>query len=202
MTYSRTHKRFSELLKKPDALTNPEKYLGPNYQDVLNFWIYLDTLSYLEKREIVERYYALNDYVRHYAIDAAWNATKVVVGEDFRRAAWRAACDVTGCNVFCDATYEIIGHHKLEEPSKPLLSYSLSSPHLSDCLGEEIVNFLASGGILSIINEIRDSYSLNRSENIRRAMALFFIAKKEQQKGNRLAIIDSDGNIIADIHSF
>jgi hypothetical protein len=51
MTYSKIHQKFSKRLKEPDALTNPGKYLGPNFQAVLDFWFYLDTLSELEKKK-------------------------------------------------------------------------------------------------------------------------------------------------------
>jgi hypothetical protein len=92
---SKTHKRFSELLNQPDALTNPEKYLGPNWEDVLNFWIYLDTLSDKEKEEMAQSYWALDEEVRVSAIDTARDAAGEVVGLRFRYAAWRAAYDVT-----------------------------------------------------------------------------------------------------------
>jgi hypothetical protein len=115
MTYSKIHQNFSQRLNQPEALTNPEKYLGPNYQDVLNFWIYLDTLSEQEREEIAERYYALDDNVRDCAIDDARDAAGKVVGENFRNAAWF----VTGWGVFGYATWELIGIQKLEEQSKP-----------------------------------------------------------------------------------
>jgi hypothetical protein len=113
MTYSKTHKRFSKRLNKPEALTNPEKYLGPNYQDVLNFWIYVETLSEQEKQEMLQRYLALDDNVHYSAWYAAWDAAIEVVGEDFRFAAWLAAVTVTRWRVFGDATEELIAHHKL-----------------------------------------------------------------------------------------
>jgi hypothetical protein len=122
MTYSKTHKRFSELLNQPDALTNPEKYLGPNYQDVLNFWIYVDTLSDEEKNEMWRLYWSLNCDVRNSAFVAAMDAAAEVVGEKFRNAAWDAAVDVTGWFIFGDATCELIVHHKLIEQNKTPLA--------------------------------------------------------------------------------
>jgi hypothetical protein len=120
MTYSKIHKRFSERLNQPAALTNPEKYLGPNWEDVLNFWIYLDTLSAEEKEEMDNHYWDLDDNVRLFAIDDARNAAEEVVGLDFRYAACLAAHDVTRVIVFGYATYELIGHHKLLEQDKTL----------------------------------------------------------------------------------
>ncbi len=67
---------------------------------------------------------------------------------------------------------------------------------------EERVEFRASGGLLQILNELRDTYSLSRSESIRRAVALFFIAKREQRKGHRLAVIDKEGNVVSEVYSF
>jgi hypothetical protein len=122
MKISKIHQRFSERLNKPEALTNPGKYFGPNWEDVLNFWIYVDGLSNLEKKEIVERYYSLDSKVRNSVWFAARDAAEEVVGEDFRYAAWLAACDVTGWWVFGDATSELIVHHKLLEQNKTPLA--------------------------------------------------------------------------------
>jgi hypothetical protein len=118
MTYSKIHQKFSEHLKNPNVLTNPAKYLGPNYQDVLNFWIYLDSLSEHEREEMGKRFWDLDGDVRISAIITASDAAIEVVGEDFRYAAWCAAYDVTGRGVFGDATLELITHHKLIEQYK------------------------------------------------------------------------------------
>jgi hypothetical protein len=109
MDYSKIYRRFSEDLNNPVVLTNPAKYLGPNWENVLNFWIYLDSLSEQEIKEMDNLYWALDDDARESAIIASRDAADDVVGEDFRYAAWWAACDVTGCDVFCDATWELIG---------------------------------------------------------------------------------------------
>jgi hypothetical protein len=118
MTYSKIHQKFSEHLEQPDALKNPEKYLGPNYQDVLNFWIYLDTFNDEERKEMSDRYRALDEHVRFSAYYSARRAADAVVGWEFRSAAWRAAHDVTGWGVFGFATEELITHHKLLEQYK------------------------------------------------------------------------------------
>jgi hypothetical protein len=120
MTYSKIHQKFSKILKNPDALTDPENYLGPNWEDVLNFWIYVDGLSNLEKREIVERYYSLDYNERDCAIDVASDAADEVVGKKFSDAAWNVAWFVTGWGVFGEATLELITHHKLLEQNKTL----------------------------------------------------------------------------------
>jgi hypothetical protein len=129
MFYSKPHQAFSDRLNNLDVLKNPAKYLGPNYQDVLNFWIYLDTLSDEEREEMNDCYLALDNIVRVSAFVAARDAAEGVVGEEFRRAAWRpawnAAYDVTGRVVFGTATMELITHHKLLEQDKTPTSLPL-----------------------------------------------------------------------------
>jgi hypothetical protein len=45
MSYSKVHLRFANYYPdNPDTLTNPEKFLGPNWETVLNYWKYLDKL--------------------------------------------------------------------------------------------------------------------------------------------------------------
>jgi hypothetical protein len=122
MTYSKIHQNFSQRLNQPDALTDPEKYLGPNWKDVLNFWIYLDSLSDQEKEELWQRYWVLDFKVREFAIIASRDAAEEVVGLRFRIAAWYAADVVTGRVVFGYATYELIAHHKILEQYKTPLA--------------------------------------------------------------------------------
>jgi hypothetical protein len=55
MNYSNLHRVFASKLydnyydNEQYVLENPEKYLGPNYKEVLNFWFYKESLS-VEKR--------------------------------------------------------------------------------------------------------------------------------------------------------
>ena len=67
---------------------------------------------------------------------------------------------------------------------------------------EERVEFRASGGLLEILNQLRSAHGLSRSEAIRRAVTLFFIAKREQGRGLRLAFVDDNGNVASEVHSF
>jgi hypothetical protein len=120
MKISKIHQAFSERLKNPDVLTNPEKYLGPNWEDVLNFWIYVDTLSDEEKKEIDERYWALDFIVKYSTNYVARDAAKVVVGKDLL-----AACCVMGWVVFRHATLELFVHHKLLEQNKTPLALKI-----------------------------------------------------------------------------
>jgi hypothetical protein len=121
---SKAHQKFSELLNKPKALTNLAKYLGPNWEDVLNFWIYVEGLSEQEKEEMRQRYRALDGNVRISAYFAVSVAAKEVVGWEFRDAAFYAAYDtaydVAEWGVGGRATLELIAHHKLLEQNKTL----------------------------------------------------------------------------------
>jgi hypothetical protein len=121
MKISKSHRRFSEDLKDPKALTNPEDFLGPNWEDVINFWLYVDTLSESEISKIGDRYYALDYIVRGSALDASSVAAGHVVGMKTKAAAWRVALYLTNDSfywVFGDATWELIGSHKLLEQGK------------------------------------------------------------------------------------
>jgi hypothetical protein len=55
MNYSTTHKRFGELSSNPEALTNPQDFLGPNYETVLNFWWTMDSLTETQWNEVARR---------------------------------------------------------------------------------------------------------------------------------------------------
>jgi hypothetical protein len=52
MSHSKLHKQFAYSLNdvysinEQDVLDYPEKYLGPNYREVLNFWFYRESLYY------------------------------------------------------------------------------------------------------------------------------------------------------------
>jgi hypothetical protein len=113
MKISKIHQRFSDLLKEPRALTNPEDFLGPNWEDVINFWLYVDGLSYAEKQKMGERFWALDGDVITAATASAVGAAEEVVDYGVSGATW----DAPG-SVFAYATYELIGYHKIIEQGK------------------------------------------------------------------------------------
>jgi hypothetical protein len=91
MKTSKTHQRFAYLLGNQRALDCPEEFLGPNWRDVLNFWLYLDTLS-LDQFAIV-RVESVNLFAKY--------------GDSVWRSAWNAACNTTNvaiCNRIFMAT--------------------------------------------------------------------------------------------------
>ncbi len=118
---SKTHQKFSDRLKEPKALTNPEDFLGPNWRDVINFWLYFDTLNEEEIDKIGKSYWVLEKDVLKSAEDAAWDSSEEVVGLKVRSAACWAAYVVTDLVVFDFATNELICHHKLLEQNKTLV---------------------------------------------------------------------------------
>ena len=109
---SKTHKSFSKRLNNPRVLTNPEEFLGPNYKDVLKFWMILDELSEEQLRVIEDRYDAFineNHSKWSKATDLACEASWEVVGEDYTYYAGYAAYVVTKSRAAYWATREIIG---------------------------------------------------------------------------------------------
>jgi hypothetical protein len=122
MKISKTHQRFSDRLKEPRALTNPEDYLGPNWKTVLNFWLYVDGLSEYDKKVINYSYWALDVDLRGSALITVRDAPDKVVGDGIGFSAWCAVYNVTNLSyVFAYATYELIAKHKLLEQGKSLV---------------------------------------------------------------------------------
>jgi hypothetical protein len=121
MKISKTHRRFSKELEDPKILTNPEDFLGPNWEDVINFWLHLDGLSWSKKLKMNNSFLALEDNVRMSARVASLGAAKEVVGEDVRYAAHCVNC----LSIFGYATLELIAQHKLLEQGKTLTALPL-----------------------------------------------------------------------------
>jgi hypothetical protein len=99
-----------------DVLTNPEKYLGENYQAVMKFWWYMDSLTETQWTEVARRYRALDpatvDAAKYAARSAVWDAAWSAAGDAARYAAWDAAGDAAGSAAEYAAgyaTYELMG---------------------------------------------------------------------------------------------
>jgi len=108
MKISRTHQRLSKELKNPEVLTNPEPFLGPNWETVLRWWLYWESLTYEQKDELYRRWFAIDRETRNRAWDLARNATIEVIGEVNRIAVY--------CSTLYPAiTYELIAMHLLFE---------------------------------------------------------------------------------------
>jgi hypothetical protein len=53
--YSKTHQKYAEIMSNENILSHPEDFLGSNYEAVLNFWTFLDSLSEEQWKEVRKR---------------------------------------------------------------------------------------------------------------------------------------------------
>jgi hypothetical protein len=108
MKISKTQQRLSRELNNPEVLTNPEPFLGPNWETVLRWWLYYESLTDEQKEELYRRYFAIDDDTRNHAWDLAHDATIEVIGKDNGWAVlWVAP--------YSPITYELIAMHLLFE---------------------------------------------------------------------------------------
>jgi hypothetical protein len=126
---SNSHKHFSESLNNPRVLENPEEFLGPNFESVLNFWLILDDLSQEQWRVVKERYDAFhNDNYSEWS-----RASKLAVDTSIEVVGWKCADNlgwaaylVTKSNAAHWATHELIAMHKiLEDQQNPLTLFQM-----------------------------------------------------------------------------
>jgi hypothetical protein len=110
MTYSKTQQRLSNYLKNTEVLTNPQKFLGPNWETVLRWWLYEESLTDGHRNELDRRYEAIDYDTRDRAWDLANKTATKVIG-------WYNSCAVWYVVSYPTAlTYELIALHKLENP--------------------------------------------------------------------------------------
>ena len=126
---SKTHQLFSDSLRILGVLESPEDFLGPNYKEVLNFWLILDELSEEQLRVVKERYSAFYNENRselRKAANLAWETAEEVVGVTYANEASCATYDVTISDVACRVTPELIAMHKiLEDHQQPLTFFEM-----------------------------------------------------------------------------
>ncbi len=116
MKTSKTHQRFANLLRNQIALENPGQFLGPNWKEVLNFWLYLDTLSE-EQLDIVDSQYRAFDLKD---TDSVWCLARNAASEVTSRHISNCVYVSTLGQGAPAATLELIGSHKILEQGKPL----------------------------------------------------------------------------------
>jgi hypothetical protein len=121
MKISKAHKSFTRRLNKQDILNHPEQYLGPNWEAVINFWLYLETLSKDQLKVVKERYLDLSQEERNVAYGRVSNAARATTKYD-KYAGYAAYAAIRGVYSSCfvynaagDVTYELIGLEKLLE---------------------------------------------------------------------------------------
>jgi hypothetical protein len=110
MKISTTHKKFADRLWDQPVLEYPERFLGPNWKNVLNFWIYLDTLSAEDTDIIHMRYLVLGEDAIVYAENHDWKAARDTIGFTYADA----TCHITFTFPSIYTTLELIGSHNLE----------------------------------------------------------------------------------------
>jgi hypothetical protein len=121
MQYSKSHQTFIEPLPVR-ALAEPQEFLGPNYEAVLNFWWYLDIITEEQQDVFVDRYRAINARNRARCIEVAGVAANTIT--TYADAACDSArIDWYGVKKFAAAyaTWELIGMHTLLEQGRELV---------------------------------------------------------------------------------
>jgi hypothetical protein len=85
MKISNTYRRLSVAFKNQYILTNPEPFLGPNWETVLRWWLYYESLTDDQVNEFRRRrLYAIDNETCIRAWGLARNAADEVIGEYFR----------------------------------------------------------------------------------------------------------------------
>jgi hypothetical protein len=102
MNHSKTLTSYIEMY--PNALSNLEKHFGPNYETVLNFWSWIDTLS-KEQINLIQK-----TVISHEYNNSVFDAYNEVTNNGPCRLS-----DYTGSYTLAMVTYEIIGMHVLLE---------------------------------------------------------------------------------------
>jgi hypothetical protein len=67
MNYSKIHQTLRENYLTEEINDYPEQYLGPNYETVLNYWLYLESLPEITKINYIEnsatKPYGFNSFI-------------------------------------------------------------------------------------------------------------------------------------------
>jgi hypothetical protein len=109
MKISNTHQRLSKYLKNPEVLTNPEPFLGPNWETVLRWWLYYESLTDEQWNELDGRWCVIDWDTKESAWHLARDAAIEVIGRDNWVAVWWVAPIPT------TITMELITMHLLFE---------------------------------------------------------------------------------------
>jgi hypothetical protein len=121
MKISKTHQRFADYLHDLHdvldqyVLEHPGDYLGPNWEEVINFWLYLDTLSENQLLVVNKRYWDLSYEERNVAYGRVSNVARDTTKDaEYAEYAGDSAYHTT-ILATAHATYELIGLQKLLE---------------------------------------------------------------------------------------
>jgi hypothetical protein len=115
MNYSQFHRNFANNNQLSDALENPEKYFGPNYATLLNFWWFLTTLTDAQEEEL------FNKKKRVYSSRHLFYASRRASGQFYTGSLGRDVFLNCGNSfVKAEASHEIIGMHILLDLNESL----------------------------------------------------------------------------------
>jgi hypothetical protein len=117
MKISETHQLFALWLNNQRALSHPDEFLGPNWKDVLNFWLYLDTLSDEQLNMSRTRFCNLDVVDRVSSWKLAWDISCGVVGGLYINILFPSSTNTHAGG----ATRELIGAHKILKRGKSLM---------------------------------------------------------------------------------
>jgi hypothetical protein len=63
------------------------------------------------------------------------------------------------------------------------------------------VNVRANEKMLLVLGQLKSEFGINMSESLRKGADLLFLAKRQEQKGRRLAFIDDDDNVVVEVQT-
>jgi hypothetical protein len=126
MNYSKAHQNLAQSADTPDVYNNPKKYLGPNYEAVLNFWWYLESLTTEQLSELESKYdLECMRYNREYL--TLTDCADAIVGFSTRlRATEASRSHVRGIigkfpNIPSPVTLELIAMHTILDRGESLI---------------------------------------------------------------------------------
>jgi hypothetical protein len=108
MNYSIGHEAFAENLNRhigintQDVLDNPEKYLGPNYKEVLNWWFYWGSLSEQQKSVYNGRLIKIEKEAWRKAIALYKNLASEVIDHRFVDHLWGCSLEIIAAHLYIE----------------------------------------------------------------------------------------------------
>ena len=129
MNYSNLHKGVIDKLQRSKAGTEPQNFLGPNYQSVLDFWASLDTLTKQQWTQVIDLYNAIEDSTKVDGYISAWYAAQDVIGHTrngnvisyaIQDATFSLLWGTRALSLIHKTNWELIGMPKLFEQGKSL----------------------------------------------------------------------------------
>ena len=115
MNYSQFHQNFANNNQVADSLNDPEKYFGPNYATLLNFWWFLTMLTVAQEDELSRIKNPVNSSNRLFI--ASKQASNSFYTGSLSRDVFE---DGRNSMMKAEASHEIIGMHLLLEWKEPL----------------------------------------------------------------------------------